>query len=98
VEKTPQSFRFPEQVFAQSSTNSYPESTIPRLWATRKIGYLLNQIRLKGPDQETIDQIVKLSIRYGIVTPYTSYLVTETAPLERKSKSASPRSSSTRCR
>jgi Ca-activated chloride channel family protein len=50
---------------------------IPRLWATRKIGALLNQIRLKGPDEETVDQIVRLSIRYGIVTPYTSYLVTE---------------------
>ena len=27
--------------------------------------------------QETVDQIVRLSIEYGIVTPYTSYLVTE---------------------
>jgi Ca-activated chloride channel family protein len=57
------------------------ESLLPRLWATRKIGYLLGQIRLHGPDQETIDQIVRLSIRYGIVTPYTSYLVTEEMPL-----------------
>ena len=52
-------------------------SYLPGLWATRKIGTLLNQIRINGPDKETIDQIVKLSIRYGIVTPYTSYLVTE---------------------
>ena len=36
---------------------------------------------MNGADQETIDQIVKLSIRYGIVTPYTSYLVTEPQPL-----------------
>jgi Ca-activated chloride channel family protein len=36
---------------------------------------------LYGPDKETIDQIVRLSIRYGIVTPYTSYLVTEDMPL-----------------
>ena len=42
---------------------------------------MLNQIRLKGADQETIDQIVRLSIRYGIVTPYTSYLVTEPSAL-----------------
>ena len=28
-----------------------------------------------------IDQVVRLSIRYGIVTPYTSYLVTEDMPL-----------------
>ncbi|TFH34047.1 MAG: VWA domain-containing protein, partial [Anaerolineales bacterium] len=50
---------------------------IPRLWATRKIGELLNQIRLRGVDEETVEQIVRLSIRYGIITPYTSYLVTE---------------------
>ncbi len=50
---------------------------IPRLWATRKIGYLLNQIRLKGENEEWVKAIVNLSVRYGIVTPYTSYLITE---------------------
>jgi Ca-activated chloride channel family protein len=54
---------------------------IPRLWATRKIGYLLNQIRLHGESQELVDEIVELSIRYGIVTPYTSYLVQEDADI-----------------
>jgi Ca-activated chloride channel family protein len=53
---------------------------VPRLWATRKIGDLLMEIRTNGPDEETIEQIVTLSIRFGIVTPYTSYLVTEPAP------------------
>jgi Ca-activated chloride channel family protein len=52
---------------------------IPRLWATRKIGHLLNQIRLHGERRELIDEIVELSVRYGIVTPYTSYLVQEDA-------------------
>jgi Ca-activated chloride channel family protein len=76
-----QSFRFPGQVFASASEADSSAATLPRLWATRKIGYLLNQIRLNGADQETIDQIVKLSIRFGIVTPYTSYLVTDPLPL-----------------
>lgn len=76
-----QVFRFPEQTFAQRSFTDGQTALIPRLWATRKIGHLLNQIRLHGPDKETIDQIVRLSIRYGIVTPYTSYLVTEEMPL-----------------
>jgi len=53
---------------------------IPRLWATRKIGSLLRSVRIHGVDEEVIAQIVKLSIRYGIITPYTSYLVTEPAP------------------
>jgi Ca-activated chloride channel family protein len=50
---------------------------IAPLWATRKIGYLLNQIRLHGESQELVDEIVYLSIRYGIITPYTSFLVEE---------------------
>jgi Ca-activated chloride channel homolog len=77
-----QLFRYPQQVFPSSSQElSGSLAAIPRLWATRKVGYLLNQVRLQGPDPETIDQIVRLSIRYGIVTPYTSYLVTEDLPL-----------------
>jgi Ca-activated chloride channel family protein len=81
VNNQTQIFHFPDQAFVTESSNANLESYIPRLWATRKIGYLLNQIRLRGADQELIDQIVHLSIRYGIVTPYTSYLVTEPLPL-----------------
>ncbi len=47
---------------------------IPRLWATRKIGYLLDQIRLHGEDKELKDEVINLSKKYGVVTPYTSYL------------------------
>jgi len=50
---------------------------IPRLWATRKIGYLLTQIRLHGERREWVDAIVELSVRYGIITPYTSFLIEE---------------------
>jgi len=77
-----QTFRFLEQAFTKDSRGDNEVlQALPRLWATRKIGYLLSQIRLHGPDQETIDQIVHLSVRCGIVTPYTSYLVTENQPL-----------------
>jgi Ca-activated chloride channel homolog len=82
VNGIPQTFRFAEQSFTLDSRRAQDGTEfLPRLWATRKIGYLLNRVRLNGPDQETIDQIVNLSIRYGIVTPYTSYLVTEPMPL-----------------
>ena len=50
---------------------------IPRLWATRKIGHLLTQIRLHGEQREWVDAIVSLSVRYGIITPYTSFLIEE---------------------
>jgi Ca-activated chloride channel family protein len=50
---------------------------LPRLWATRKIGYLLDEIRLHGENKELIDEIKHLSKKYGIMTPYTSFLVLE---------------------
>ncbi|MEJ2210096.1 MAG: VIT domain-containing protein [Anaerolineae bacterium] len=53
------------------------EAFIARLWATRKIGYLLQQIRLHGEERELVDEVVALSVRYGIITPYTSFLVEE---------------------
>ena len=77
-----QSYRYSGLNFIQDSRGLNDlRDKLPRLWATRKIGYLLNKFRLETPDQETIDQIIRLSIRYGIVTPYTSFLVTEDMPL-----------------
>jgi Ca-activated chloride channel family protein len=78
VNQQSQTFRFEDMEFARDSREgSKTLETLPRLWATRKIGHLLNQVRLKRPDEETVDQIVRLSVRFGIVTPYTSFLVTE---------------------
>jgi Ca-activated chloride channel family protein len=57
--------------------NAGGEPFVARLWATRKIGALLNTIRLKGQTPELVDAVVKLSTRYGIITAYTSYLIQE---------------------
>ena len=63
-------------------TGDFPKSSlldpsVARLWATRKVGYLLTQIRLHGADKELVNEIVDLATRFGIVTPYTSFLVDE---------------------
>lgn len=53
---------------------------IPRLWANRKVGWLLGEVRRQAPnppDKELIDEIVALSQRFGIATPYTSFFVNE---------------------
>ncbi|MCA9885730.1 MAG: hypothetical protein KC708_22280, partial [Anaerolineae bacterium] len=34
-------------------------------------------IRLNGESDELVDSVVNLSIRYGIITPYTSFLIEE---------------------
>lgn len=50
---------------------------IPRLWATRRVGYLLDEIRLHGENAELRDEVTELARRYNIVTPYTAYLIVE---------------------
>ncbi len=53
---------------------------LPRLWANRKVAYLLDQLRLHGENKEVVDEIVRLAKRHGIVTPYTSALIIEEEP------------------
>lgn len=50
---------------------------IPRLWATRRVGYLMDEIRLRGENAELRDEVTELARQYGIVTPYTAYLIVE---------------------
>ena len=62
-----------ETTFAETKDNTF----LPRLWATRKVAYLLDEIRLRGKNQELVDEVVRLGKRHGIMTPYTSFLVVE---------------------
>ncbi|MDD4889415.1 MAG: VIT domain-containing protein [Phycisphaerae bacterium] len=57
----------------QTTENDFIEP----LWAHRKVGYLLDQIRLNGESKELKDEVIRLSTKYRIQTPYTSYLVLE---------------------
>ena len=69
------------QVFTRTvDTRQSGPDFLPRLWATRKVGFLLDQIRLHGTDDELVEEIVALSKLYGIITPYTSFLIVEDEP------------------
>ncbi len=46
-------------------------SFLPRFWARRRIEYLLSQ----GASEPVRAEIIDLSARFGIMTPYTSFLV-----------------------
>jgi Ca-activated chloride channel family protein len=50
---------------------------LPRVWAVRKIGYLLEEIRLNGEADELREEVIRLARRHRVVTPYTSFLVVE---------------------
>jgi len=63
-----------EGTFPQAQADN---TFIPRLWATRRVGFLLDEIRLRGESAELKDEVIRLSREYGIMTPYTSYLVLE---------------------
>ncbi|MDX6768536.1 MAG: VIT domain-containing protein [Elusimicrobiota bacterium] len=71
----PARFVFPVELPKEETRHPF----VPRLWATQKIARELDLIRLSGrpADPEVVASIVKLAKKHGIVTPYTSYLVTE---------------------
>ena len=54
---------------------------VEALWARRKVGYLLDQIRNNGEQKELMDEMLALAKKYGIATPYTSHLVVPDAPV-----------------
>lgn len=64
---------------------------IPAIWAHRKVAYLMEEIRLRGHNKELEDEIVALGKRYGIMTPYTSFLVAEDEPAARRAENTERR-------
>ena len=53
---------------------------IPRIWAARKIGYLMEEVRRNGETPELVEEIRHLSITYGIINKYISMLILEDEP------------------
>jgi len=59
--------------FKDAASDDY----LPRLWALRKVAFLLDEIRLHGENKELVEEVTLLGKRHGIITPYTSFLVVE---------------------
>jgi Ca-activated chloride channel family protein len=68
-------FEFAGKFAAQGETpqNRFAE----KLWAVRRIGEIIDQIDLNGMNQELVQELVGLSQKHGILTPYTAYLADE---------------------
>jgi len=73
VNGRPRTFTYAAEFPARDAAHGF----IPRLWATRRVGFLLDQIRLHGESAELRDEVTRLARLYGIVTPYTAYLIVE---------------------
>lgn len=65
---------------------------LPVLWAERKVGFLLDQIRLNGQKQELVEEVRKLGVEFGIVTPFTSHLILEEGMRVSRSRGLQPES------
>jgi Ca-activated chloride channel family protein len=68
-----------ELTFAEKTGDD--KAFVEDLWARRKVGHLLDQIRVQGESKEVVDEVVQLAKRYGITTPYTSYLLVPDGPV-----------------
>ena len=86
VNGEPRKFEYEATFAANNETTDF----IPRLWATSKVGYLMDEIRLRGENKEVKEEIIKLAKEYGILTPYTSWLVLEDIKTNRNPRQASP--------
>jgi Ca-activated chloride channel family protein len=66
--------------------SSHKHAFVARLWAQERINSLINEIRLASadgsePDQELVDEVVRLSLEHGIMSEYTAFLADETMGL-----------------
>jgi Ca-activated chloride channel family protein len=68
-----QTFTYKLHFDDRKTTDDY----VPRLWAIRRVGFLLDEIRVHGETTELRDETTELARKYGIVTPYTAYLIVE---------------------
>jgi Ca-activated chloride channel family protein len=81
-----QSFDFPAELTAKSNDATF--AFVERLWAMRRVGEIIDELDLKGQNQELVKELVELSTRHGIMTPYTSFLADENVDLRGLARNA----------
>ena len=59
------------------ATHESDHASLRPLYASRKVAFLVREIRRHGLQKELQDEIIRLGREYGIVTPYTAALVIE---------------------
>ena len=70
-----QKLDFPATLVEKSGDESF--AFIEKLWAIRRVGEILDELDLKGKNNELVTELVELATRHGILTPYTSFMTDE---------------------
>jgi len=70
-----QKLDFPARFVKKSADETH--AFIEKLWAVRRVGEIIDELDLAGKNNELIEELVKLSKRHGILTPYTSFMADE---------------------
>jgi Ca-activated chloride channel homolog len=63
---------------SDDDTNAF----VAKLWATRRVGEIIDELDLKGRNEELVKELVDLATEHGILTPYTSFLADENSPVQ----------------
>ncbi|MEW5959948.1 MAG: VWA domain-containing protein [Chloroflexota bacterium] len=64
-----------EYVYRFDLNEASDRDFVPRLWATRRIGELLDRVRVGGESPALVEEIRTLGLNYGLVTPYTTFII-----------------------
>jgi Ca-activated chloride channel family protein len=72
VQGQPRTFSFEADLIAKSPEGA--PAYMEKLWAVRRVGEIIDQIDVNGPNKELTDELVTLGKRHGILTPFTSFL------------------------
>jgi Ca-activated chloride channel homolog len=75
VGEFPVGFDFPATLVEKSNDDGF--AFIEKLWAMRRVGEILDELDLKGKNEELVKELVDLATRHGILTPYTSFMADE---------------------
>lgn len=57
----------------RAGSNDY----VARIWAAKKVGFLVDEVRLHGQNPELINEIVAIGKQFGILTEYTAFLAAD---------------------
>ena len=70
-----QKLDFPAKLAKKSGDETF--AFVEKLWAVRRVGEILDEIDLKGKNEELVKELIDLATRHAILTPYTSFLADE---------------------